>query len=122
MSGGSYGNEKPLIFPYVLLNIGEGYDKATGIFTAPVTVLYFFSAHICNGIANTMVISIFYEGIAVAKTTEYESNADSCSSISAPVMVKIGGKVSIKSSYSASKLQADTKYRWPSFAGVLLHV
>jgi hypothetical protein len=122
MSGGSYGNNQPLMFPYVLLNIGEGYDKTTGIFTAPVTGLYFFSAHICNANAEFMVISIFHEGNAVAKTTEYESSRDSCSSVNAPVMVNMGGKVSIKSSYGASKLHGDNEYRWPSFAGILLHV
>ncbi|XP_060560644.1 complement C1q-like protein 2 [Ruditapes philippinarum] len=121
-SRGSYGNSQPLVFPYVLLNMGEGYDKTTGVFTAPVTGLYFFSAHICNVNGQFMVISIIHEGIAIATTTEHESNLDSCSSVSAPVMVKKGGKVSVKSSYDKSKLMADDNYRWPSFAGVLLHV
>ncbi|XP_060606443.1 complement C1q-like protein 2 [Ruditapes philippinarum] len=122
LSGGKYVNNQPLIFPYVLLNMGEGYDKATGIFTAPVTGLYFFSAHICNEKAKAIVISIVHEGIVVATTTEYGSTDDSCSSVNAPVMVKMDGKVSIKSSFSSGELKADTTYRWPSFAGVLLHV
>jgi hypothetical protein len=67
-------------------------DKATGIFTAPNTVLYFFSAHVCYPRGQFMVISIIHEGIAVATTTEHESNRDSCSSVSAPAMVKVAGK------------------------------
>ncbi|XP_060560666.1 complement C1q and tumor necrosis factor-related protein 9B-like [Ruditapes philippinarum] len=122
ISSGSYGINTPVKFPNVLLNIGDGYDKSTGIFTAPVTGLYFFSAHICNYDKGYMIISFIHEGTAVATTTEYENSGESCSSVSAPAMMKIGEKVSTKSVYHSSKLKANTIYRWPSFAGVLLHV
>jgi hypothetical protein len=121
MSGGSYGNNQTIVFPYVSLNMGKGYDKATGIFTAPITGLYFFSAHICNPRGQFMVVSIIHLEIAIATTTEHESNRESCSSVSAPAMVKVGGKVSIKSSFDNSKMYAEKHYRWPSFVGVLLH-
>ncbi|XP_060591450.1 uncharacterized protein LOC132746352 isoform X2 [Ruditapes philippinarum] len=37
-----------VVFDTVITNQGVGYDKSTGIFTAPYTGLYFFSAHVCN--------------------------------------------------------------------------
>jgi hypothetical protein len=121
-SGGSYTKNQLLIFPYVLINMGEGYDKSTGFFTAPVTGLYLFSAHICNASSHYMIISIIHEEVVIAKTDAFESDQTTCSSVSAPVLVKMGGKVSIMSSYGSCKLYADYDFRWPSFAGVLLHV
>ena len=35
-----------IVFDHVDLNQGQGYDKTTGVFTAPVSGLYQFSLHI----------------------------------------------------------------------------
>ncbi|XP_060553735.1 uncharacterized protein LOC132714835 [Ruditapes philippinarum] len=118
ISSRSYDINSPVKFPNVLLDIGDGYDKSTGIFTAPVAGLYFFSAHICNYDKGYMIISIIHEVTAVATSTEDEI----CSSVSAPAMMKIGEKVSIQYVYHSGNLKENTIYRWPSFAGVLLHV
>ncbi|XP_045184487.2 uncharacterized protein LOC123542625 [Mercenaria mercenaria] len=119
-SGGSFSDNQRIIFPHVLLNEGGGYNNNTGYFTAPVSGLYQFSAHICETGTNYMIVSIVHENKEIAITTEYENGGDSCSSVSAPVIMNANEQVFIKSAYSASKLHADADYRWPSFAGFLV--
>ncbi|XP_053387337.1 uncharacterized protein LOC128551054 [Mercenaria mercenaria] len=92
-SGGSYNDNQKIIFPHVLLNAGDGYDNITGDFTAPTAGLYYFGAHICHQNAKYMVVSIVHEGKKIALTTEYEDLKHSCSSVSAPVIMKTGEKV-----------------------------
>ncbi|XP_045184488.2 cerebellin-3-like [Mercenaria mercenaria] len=120
-SGGSYSDNQKIIFPNVLLNKGGGYSKDTGDFTAPIAGLYHFSAHICHIKGQYMVASIVHEGKEIAITTEYESSAESCSSLSVPAIMNVNEKVFIKSSYGSSKMQADSDYRWPSFSGFLVN-
>ena len=119
-SGGNYGVDQVVTFPNVLLNEGGGYDKNTGVFTAPVGGLYQFSVHICNQPGHYMVVAIVHEDTNIAITTEYENNSNSCNSVMVPLIMKKGGRVHIKSTYEHSKLNTYIAHRWPSFTGVLL--
>jgi hypothetical protein len=109
-----------IVFPDVLLNEGGGYDKITGIFTAPLAGLYHFSVHICHATAKFMVVAIVHMDTDVAMTTGYENDNSSCSSAMALVKMEIGDRVYVKVAYP-STMYAD-KYRWPSFSGVLLNI
>ncbi|XP_060606445.1 uncharacterized protein LOC132758766 [Ruditapes philippinarum] len=119
--GRSYVVDQTMIFPEVLLNEGGGYDKVTGIFTAPVAGLYQFNAHICHATAKYVVVAIVHMDTEVAMTTGYENDASSCGSAMAPVKMEISDHVYVKVTYP-STLYADSKYRWPSFTGVLLNI
>ena len=119
-SNGNYGVDQVVKFPNVLLNEGGGYDKNTGVFTAPVGGLYQFSVHICNHPRHYMVVAIVHGDTKIAITAEYENTNESCSSVMAPLIMKKGERVHIKSTYAHSKLRADSAHRWPSFTGVLL--
>jgi hypothetical protein len=121
MSSRNYANGQTIVFPDVLLNDGDGYDKITGIFTAPVAGLYYFSVHICHLQAKYVVAAIVHGDTTVAVTTEYESSLESCSSVMAPVKISVGERVYVKCTYN-SALRADSKHRWPSFTGVLLNI
>ena len=121
-SNGNYGVDQVVKFPNVLLNEGGGYDKNTGVFTAPVGGLYQFSVHICHVRGHYMVVAIVHGDTKIAITTEYENNLESCSSVMAPLIMKKDERVNIKSTYEHSKLKADIPFRWPSFTGVLLNV
>ncbi|XP_060551111.1 heavy metal-binding protein HIP-like [Ruditapes philippinarum] len=72
-SGRNYDNVQTIVFPDVLLNEGGGYDKITGMFTAPVTGLYYFSVHICHEAAKFVVAAIVHGHTRVAVTSEYET-------------------------------------------------
>ncbi|XP_060560655.1 heavy metal-binding protein HIP-like [Ruditapes philippinarum] len=120
-SGKNYDNGQTFVFPDVLLNEGGGYDKITGMFTAPVTGLFFFSVHICQEVSKYVVAAIVHGHTTVAVTSEYESIGASCSSVMAPVKMTAGERVYVKCPYP-SVLRADSSHRWPSFTGVLLNI
>ncbi|XP_060606447.1 uncharacterized protein LOC132758768 [Ruditapes philippinarum] len=122
MPGRVYGDGETVVFSEILLNEGYGYDKSTGIFTAPLAGLYEFSVHVCNVDAKFMTVAIVYMDTEVAATTEYESNSSSCSSVLAPVKMAIGGRVYVKSTYHKNAMFSDSRHRRPSFTGVLLNI
>ncbi|XP_045184112.2 complement C1q tumor necrosis factor-related protein 2-like [Mercenaria mercenaria] len=116
---GKYPIGEAVIFPEVLLNEGGGYNSTTGHFTAPVAGLYHFTAHVCNQDTKAMVISIKHGTNTIAVGTEYEDNNSSCSSLSAPALMKAGESVYVKSTYEHNYMQFNV-YRQPSFMGVLV--
>ncbi|XP_060560685.1 cerebellin-3-like [Ruditapes philippinarum] len=120
-SGKNYGNSQTIVFPDVLLNEGGGYDKITGMFTAPVAGLYYFSVHICQAKAKYVVAAIVHGHTTIAVTSEYESIGASCSSVMAPVKMTLGERVYVKCTHPSVML-ADAQYRWPSFTGVLFSI
>ncbi|XP_060606448.1 collagen alpha-1(X) chain-like [Ruditapes philippinarum] len=115
-----YVVSQTMVFPEVTLNEGGGYDKITGIFTAPLAGLYQFSVHICHATTKYVVVAIVHKDTEVAMTTGYEKDTSSCSSAMALVNMETGDRVYVKVTYP-SALYAD-KYRWPSFSGVLLNI
>ena len=120
-TSGSYPKDKVIIFPNVLLNEGDGYNKDTGVFTAPVSGLYYFQAHVCQWPTVYITVSIVHDHHQLATTTIHESDTSSCGSVSAPVLVNVGENDFIMSTYANSKLQAGELRRWPSFSGFLVH-
>ncbi|XP_053400226.1 collagen alpha-2(VIII) chain-like [Mercenaria mercenaria] len=106
-----------VVFDTVILNEGEGYDSATGIFTAPESGLYDFAAHVCIVGGKGANFAIVVEGTEVATSSHYSSN-NNCNSVTAVAKVKSEERVSIKILH-ASYLHYD-QYRLNSFAGALL--
>ena len=60
--------EKTLVFINVILNIGDAYNNDNGIFTAPVTGLYLFTAHLCLQQVDWANFGIVVNGTAVSVT------------------------------------------------------
>ncbi|XP_053400227.1 C1q-related factor-like [Mercenaria mercenaria] len=109
-----------VVFDTVLMNEGEGYDRATGIFTAPHNGLYYFAAHVCNEGNNAVRYAIVVDNNQITSSTQYDINSVySCSSVNAVVMMKSADRAWIKCT-SGSKFYHDI-YRWNSFIGSLLN-
>ncbi|XP_060606797.1 uncharacterized protein LOC132759080 isoform X2 [Ruditapes philippinarum] len=111
-----------VVFNTVITNQGKGYDSSTGIFTAPYTGLYFFSAHVCNQGNNDVYYGIYQNGTWLTKSIQSSdvTREHSCSSVSTIAMVNKTGEVWVQPlSLSHSVFYNDKG--WNAFSGSLLN-
>ncbi|XP_060573145.1 complement C1q-like protein 2 isoform X2 [Ruditapes philippinarum] len=86
-----------LVFESIITNEGSGYDKSTGIFTAPVEGTYFFTVHVCTANSKYSPIGLVLDSTFVARSINYDTDSYTCSSVSAIVRMKSGGRVWVAS-------------------------
>ncbi|XP_060591456.1 complement C1q-like protein 4 [Ruditapes philippinarum] len=109
-----------VVFDTVITNQGEGYDSFTGIFTAPHTGLYFFSAHDCYEGNKAAYYAIYQESKQLTGSTQRDFNNEySCSSVSTIAMVNKAERVWVQCT-STSVFYNDSS-RWNAFSGSLLN-
>ncbi|XP_053400228.1 cerebellin-3-like [Mercenaria mercenaria] len=109
-----------VVFDTVLMNEGESYDRATGVFTAPYNGLYYFAAHVCNQGNKDVQYAIVVDNNQLTSSTQYDDNSVySCSSVNAVVVMKSADRAWIKCTDS-STFYNDGR-RWNSFVGSLLN-
>lgn len=109
------------IFENVISNEGGGYSGATGIFTAPYSGLYYFTAHVCNYVGNHVLYAIVVDDRKIISSLHFSKDTrNTCAAVSVVVMVKLNERVWVKC-LGSSKLHQDSD-RWNSFSGALLHM
>ncbi|XP_053387339.1 complement C1q tumor necrosis factor-related protein 2-like [Mercenaria mercenaria] len=118
-SDGSYPEGKVLKFSNVLLNDGNGYKPGSGIFTAPVSGVYQFTAHACNSAEKYMVIAIMKGTQQIAVSTG-SGDGSICNSVTTIAKVRKHENVYIVSAWYDSHMFSND-HRWPSFMGFLLY-
>ncbi|XP_053399227.1 complement C1q-like protein 3 isoform X2 [Mercenaria mercenaria] len=117
----SLDSSQILVLQTVPLNEGNGYDNVIGVFTAPVTGLYYFVVHACNYAGRGFYYDIILEHNPVARSTQYNNVNHDCNSVSAVTMVTAGQRVWVKSTSGNSSPQLyENSYRRTTFAGFLL--
>lgn len=119
----SIDTHQKVILRTAAVNLGGGYDRFLGIFTAPVTGLYLFTVHVCTYSNVGFYYYIMLDGNAVAKSTKFNTAQYDCSSCSVITQVTSGQRVWIQSSSGSASnthLYEDSQ-RQTSFSGVLLH-
>ena len=120
----SPGSGDTIIFPDILLNLGEAYNSDTGVFTAPYGGIYLFTVQLCvlnsKHIDYGLVVDGVYRDIA-----RYNDNYGSiaCHKSTTTLLLKAGNKVWVKVIMTASgqRLYHHDSYYWTSFSGVLIH-
>ncbi|CAJ1085920.1 complement C1q-like protein 3 [Xyrichtys novacula] len=73
---GPFNTYTTLIFRRVITNIGNAYNAATGIFTAPVAGVYYFSMFLHAGGFRTGAMLLFKNSKLMLQIYEHPSNSD----------------------------------------------
>ncbi|KAL4239559.1 Elastin microfibril interfacer [Mactra antiquata] len=110
-----------LIFDVIDYNEGNGYNAATGVFTAPESGWYLFVAHVCNNVGKYITYAIVNDGTDVLRSLQGDKVYHSCTSVSVVTKVRSGGEVKVQSTLTSSSiLYFQNTYRRQTFSGILL--
>ena len=112
-----------IVFNQVLINDGNGYNRFTGIFTAPVTGTYFFTftLHVHNFI-NAKLVKDGDTLVAVAARADFTPGSQDQSSNSVVVQLNAGQSVWAQSYNNADKtVDGYEEFRLVTFSGFLLY-
>ncbi|XP_072534741.1 cerebellin-2-like [Salminus brasiliensis] len=115
---GPYGTDITLVYKYVFTNIGNGYNPATGIFTAPVRGVYQFSFHTHGAGGRTSGVNLYKNGHFVAGTHAYQGKDSVSSSNGVSLLLEVGDVVCLK--LEASKWIYDSILHHSTFSGEIL--
>ena len=113
---------QPLVYQTVLYNVGEGYDPATGVFTAPVSGTYLFTLVISTANNKLARVGLVVGGQKDQTISHYShSSYYTTSSASAVYMLEQGKSVYVRVQGSNHKYIDDSTTGCNQFIGVLLY-
>ncbi|XP_053389431.1 EMILIN-2-like [Mercenaria mercenaria] len=114
---------KVIVFTKNIVNIGNAYNNATGIFTAPIDGTYLFTSQLCLVPEKSISFGIYIDDTLYTVGRFYEKNFHTCFIVETTAVMLANQRASVKS-WSASAgsiLYEDTKHRWCMFSGTLIH-
>lgn len=118
---GPFGSTTTLIYKHIFLNIGEGYNPNTGIFTAPLKGAYVFRVF-SKGVgqtANAMTAGLFKNDRHVFSIHAHQSGGFYSSSNGASLALEKGDTVSVRL-YAGTWIFDNGEHHHSSFSGHLL--
>lgn len=109
------------IFATTSLNEGKGYDNKTGIFTAPMTGTYQFSAHVCAASNSQFGIAFIADTRDIHKDFigTLTSQAQ-CDTSHITISLQNGSQVYLQCTYAGKLYSANLLLN--TFSGSLLHL
>lgn len=110
---------KPVIFRDITFNEGNGYDKTTGIFTAPVSGTYIFSIQFCTSANDGLGYVVMSKERELKRGYMKDTDQDSCYSFEAVDILGKGDRVWI--AYKDPSVLIEDNYRSNYFSGVLVN-
>ncbi|KAL2102305.1 hypothetical protein ACEWY4_001473 [Coilia grayii] len=118
---GPFGSDKTVVFRKVLSNIGNAYNSATGIFTAPVGGVYYFTFTAFTA-GTPKRVYLRKNGQNVVSVTDVADNEDSASNGAVLVLKKWDQVYLVLNGYSRSRHTLyDDAYHFTTFTGFLLY-
>ncbi|XP_060602878.1 complement C1q tumor necrosis factor-related protein 3-like [Ruditapes philippinarum] len=119
----SLENNKVFVYSNIIINIGDAYNKDTGVFVAPVSGLYLFTAQVCINGNMKVYAGIVVNGRLISKTAIGDKSWWKCYTIDAITAVEKGNEVSVKctNSCDVSDNLGETSFAVNSFSGILIH-
>ncbi|XP_029017944.1 complement C1q-like protein 2 [Betta splendens] len=120
-SMGPFEQDTPLRYQRILSNIGNGYNPATGIFTAMVRGVYYFSYTMYNnnvGQSNSMVSLIKNSQRVVSTWGTVGNETHDSATNAAVVQLEAGDSVFVQ--LYATRIIYDNSYYYNTFSGFLL--
>ncbi|XP_060586448.1 uncharacterized protein LOC132742139, partial [Ruditapes philippinarum] len=111
-------------FGSTLINEGNAYNTATGIFTAPVGGIYSFSTQICAVTNHEISLEIIVDGVPHAKLFVYDKDSYPCDSTDTVAVLHKQSKVWVKFTFGSTANVTsifEHSYRMNSFSGYLVH-
>jgi len=118
----TYSAGRIIKFSTVQLNVGNAYDVNSGVFTAPVSGLYLFTAQLCGHKGNHFYMEIVKNGNALQRSMVVHSGSFQCCNADTVDVLAQGDTVSLKTPTSASTtiILREDQNTWSSFTGALL--
>ena len=107
------------VFPTLVENRGEGYNKASGVFTAPVDGDYIFTTQMCNTAGQYVYLAFVVDDKIQTPMAIYDKSSHTCATATLISRLKAGARVAIKST-STSKVLFSSSHYGSHFSGYLL--
>lgn len=109
-----------IVYATVEQNKGYGYNKSTGVFTAPEIGLYLFSVHACSAAGQNFYFNIAKDEEVLLYGRAYEKTQTHCASATTLAFVNTGENVMVKGYVKCSNACIGESGR-NYFLGALLH-
>ncbi|XP_042258137.1 complement C1q-like protein 3 [Thunnus maccoyii] len=116
---GPFNTDTTLIYRAVITNIGGAYSQYTGIFTAPVAGVYYFTIFFHAGGEHEAILSVYKNNQLLVVTHDHQSDSDSADSGGNAVFVQLqlGDMVYVR---LAANSHIWGKYNKTTFSGFLV--
>ncbi|XP_052814512.1 hemicentin-1-like isoform X2 [Mya arenaria] len=116
-----------ITFPTVILNEGNAFNETSGLFTAPFSGNYFFSAQVCGQTRQNIFFNIKKSNTDMSTTYltsayGYDQGSYPCSPSSVVTKLHVGDHVWVYMSSGLGSLYDSGTNYWCSFTGSLLSV
>ncbi|VDH97314.1 Hypothetical predicted protein [Mytilus galloprovincialis] len=93
------GKHHPIVFDHVTLNVGNGYNKHTGAFTAPVGGIYVFTFTLFPNRGNYMAVNIFKNSEVISQIyTQIRTDMFSAKTPVAVIDMNVGDTAFVRTS------------------------
>ncbi|XP_070849368.1 complement C1q tumor necrosis factor-related protein 3-like [Chaetodon trifascialis] len=114
---GPFNKDTTLIYKTVKTNIGNAYNQLTGIFTAPVKGMYYFTFFYHAGGAHDVVLLLMRNNQEVAQASDHDTSSDGADNGGNAVFLQLqrGDQVYVRMHANSHVWQDDSRTTFSGF-------